>query len=296
MTAVAIHSYYDFNLHIPANFLMLVAIMAIGYGALHLKRHHGTEKTLNRIHIIPIKYRGIVILILVLGLMGWTGLWSLRHFMAEAYCNTVHNSTLNRDQNPPLGEIKAAIEWDRWNAKYWFKKARELLRMRDEMVLKSGQKTEDRGQKTEDRRQEFQFAITKALEEAIKLNPFEARYHMELGWGYTYLWRLVGYDKKWLSAADISIDRAAYFAGDKNPDMHVHLGNYWVLRSKTIDPSNPEWEAAWAKIAWHYKKAQSLTKGKHLLDSIMRFVWEYYPDIEFVKKVIPDHYPIVPLQ
>ena len=119
---------------------------------------------------------------------------------------------------------------------------------------------------------------------------------MELGWGYNTLWRLTGYDKKWLEAADISIDRAAYFAGDKNPDMHVHLGNYWVIRSKTMDPLNPEWEAVWAKIAWHYKKAQSLSRGKRMLDSIMRFVWEYYPDVEFVKKVIPDHYPIVPPQ
>jgi len=289
MTALAIHSYSDFNLHIPANFLMLVAIMAIGYSALHLENRHGREKTLYRNYVTPLKYKGIVFLILVLGLMVWTGLWTVRHFMAEAYCNTVHNSTLNRDRNPPLEEIRAAIGWDRWNAGYWFKEARELMRIRDEIKL-------TRIQESEDRRQKIQMEIIEALEEAVKMNPFEARYHMELGWGYTYLWRLMGYDKKWLSAADISIDRAAYFAGDKSPDMHVHLGNYWVIRSKTIDPSNPEWEASWAKIAWHYKKAQSLTRGKRLLDSIMRFVWEYYPDTEFVKKVIPDNYPVVPIQ
>lgn len=36
----SILAYSDFNLHIPANALVLVAIMAIGYAALHLERHH----------------------------------------------------------------------------------------------------------------------------------------------------------------------------------------------------------------------------------------------------------------
>jgi len=289
MTAVAIHSYSDFNLHIPSNFLMFTAIIAIGYSALHLESNHGREKTLYRSNVIPLKYRGIVALLLVLGLMGWTGIWTIRHFVAEAYCNTVHNPTLNRDQNPPLEEIRKAIRWDRWNGEYRFKKARELMRIRDVNIV-------NRSQEPGARSQEIQMEITKALEEAVKLNPFEARYHMELGWGYAYIWRLMDYDKKWLAAADISIDRAAYFAGDKSPDMHVHLGNYWVIRSKTIDPTNPEWEAAWAKITWHYKKAKSLTRGKRLRDSIMRFVWEYYPDIEFIKKVLPDDQQPLPLQ
>ena len=44
LAAIAIHSFSDFNLHIPANFLVLVAIMAIGYAALHLERHHRRER------------------------------------------------------------------------------------------------------------------------------------------------------------------------------------------------------------------------------------------------------------
>ena len=43
MAAVAIHSWSDFNLHIPANFLMLSAVVAIGYSALHLERRHGKK-------------------------------------------------------------------------------------------------------------------------------------------------------------------------------------------------------------------------------------------------------------
>jgi len=277
MTAMAIHSYSDFNLHIPANFLMLSAIMAIGYSALHLERH-GRVKILNRCHIMPLKYKGIFILLFVLGLIIWPGYWTIRHFMAEVLCNTVTNSTLNRDQNPPLEEIKKAIEWDRWNAQYWYKRARELMRVRNAETGNPEANDEDQRKR--------QMDIIRALEEAVQLNPFQAEYHLELSWAYVYLWKDPDYHKRWLPAADISMERAAYFGGERDPRLHVSMGNYWVWRSKTINPVNPDWESAWAKTCWHYKKAQSLERGKRLADKIVRYVWKYYPDKEFVSKAL----------
>ena len=43
--------------------------------------------------------------------------------MGEVYCHTVPNSTLNRDQNPPVEKIVKAISWDPGNAAYWYKLA-----------------------------------------------------------------------------------------------------------------------------------------------------------------------------
>ena len=278
ITAMAIHSYSDFNLHIPANCLMLVAIMAIGYSALHLERHHGRDKTLNRYHTIPLKYKGIFTLLLVLGLIIWPGFWTIRHFMAEVYCNTVTNSTLNRDQSPPLEEIKKAIEWDRWNAQYWYKRARELMRIRNTEIGNLEADDEDR--------RKCQMDIIRTLEEAVRLNSFKAGYHIRLGWEYCYMWKDPDYRNRWLPAADISMDRAAYFAGEKTPYLHIHLGNYWVFRSKTINPAQPDWESAWTKAIWHYKKAQSLERSKRLADKIVKYVWRYYPDKEFINKVL----------
>jgi hypothetical protein len=305
MTAMAIHSYSDFNLHIPANCLMLVAIMAIGYSALHLKRHHGRDETLYRYHIIPLKYKGIFALLLVLGLIIWSGHWTIRHFMAEVYCNTVRNSTLNRDQNPPLEEIKNAILWDRWNAAYWYKLARELMRLRssgieglrdseswigwvDEWMAGTGHGREQGNNegKTISVNLRNLRIIIRALEEAVQLNPFMAEYHLRLGWEYTYLWRGPDSHQRWPHAADISMERAAYFAGENNPYLHLRLGNYWVFRSKTIYTAKKEWEAAWTKACWHYKKAQSLERRKRLADKIVRYVWKYYPDKEFVRKAL----------
>lgn len=278
ITAMAIHSYSEFNLHIPANCLILTAIMAIGYSALHLERHHGFDKTLNRYHIIPLKYRGMLTLILVLGLIIWTAFWTIRHFIAEAYCNTVLNSTLNRDQNPPLQEIKKSIEWDRWNAKYWYKLSRELGNIRNSEVLNPDWNDEDRRKR--------QMEIIRALENAVQSNPFKAEYHMRLGWEYTYLWKDPDYHEKWLPAADISMDRAAYFSGVKNPSLHVELGNYWIMRSKTMYPSNPEQQTAWAKACWHYKKAQEIDGDRKMLKIITKYIWILYPDKEIVLKAI----------
>ena len=335
MAAVAIHSVSDFNLHIPANFLMLVAIMAIGYSALHLERHHGADRSLYRYHVIPLKCGGIVVLLMVLGLVTWNGFWTIRHFMAEVYCNTVHNSTLNRDQNPPLAEIKKAISWDRWNAEYWYKLARELTRMRiaecgvrntesaidssrnPQSAIRNAQpatlnsqpatlnsqpatsrpqpatRNEQRATSNEQRATSIDNRqstidnpkIISALEQAVALNPFRAQYHLRLGWEYTYLWQEPDYRKKWLPAADLSMKKAAYFAGEKNPPLHVTIGNYWVWRSKTVHPINPEWQIAWARACRHYKKAQSLERRKSLTDEIEKFVWKFYPDKEMVHEV-----------
>jgi len=277
MTALAIHSYSDFNLHIPANCLMLAAIMAVGHSALHLERHHHRDRSLYRYHSLKLKYKGMFALLLVLGLIIWNGIWSIRHFVAEVYCNTVANSTLNRDQNPPLEEIKYAIAWDRCNAGYWYKLAREMMRIRNAEIVNLEADDEDRRKR--------QLEIIRALEEAVRLNPFKGEYHIRVGWEYTYLWRDPDYHHRWLPAADVSMQRAAYFAGEKNPHLHVHLGNYWVYRSKTIR-AKPEWEAAWAKACWHYKKAQDLERGKQLADKIVRYIWKYYPDKEFIREVL----------
>ena len=279
IAAMAIHSYSDFNLHIPANCLMLAAIMAIGHSAIHMEGHHGRDKTLNRYHIIPLKYKGIFVLLLVLCLIIWPGYWTIRHFMAEALCNTVKNSTLNRDQNPPLEEIKKAIEWDRWNAQYWYKCARELVSIRNAEIGNLEADDKDRRKR--------QMDIIRSMEEAVQLNPFKAGYHIRLGWEYAYyIWRLPDPRQKWLFAADTSMDRGAYFAGEKTPHLHVHLGNYWVFRSKTINPAKPDWEAAWTKACWHYKKAQSLERSKKLADEIAKFVWKYYPDKGFISRAL----------
>jgi len=125
----------------------------------------------------------------------------------------------------------------------------------------------------------------------VELNPFEAQYHLRLGWEYAHLWKEADYHTKWLPAADISMDRAGYFAGVKNPHLHQELGNYWTMRSRSVMPNDPLYHEAWAKACWHYHKAQSLETGgalKRMKKEIQGYVWNFYPDDGMVKQTLND--------
>ena len=123
----------------------------------------------------------------------------------------------------------------------------------------------------------------------MALNPFDAQYHLRLGWEYSHQWKEEDYHTKWLPVADISIDRAGYFAGVKNPHLHQELGNYWTMRSKSVLPNDPVHHEAWAKAVWHYKKAQSLETGgalKRMQKEIKEYVWNSYPDDSYIQQVL----------
>jgi O-antigen ligase len=290
LTAIGIHSFSDFNLHIPANFMILVAIMAIGYAALHLERHHRRDKMTYRYYNLPLKYRGGVALVLIFGLIGWSGYWTIKHFMAEAYCNTVPNSTLNRNPLPPVEEIVKAIEWDPSNAEYRYKLAESVNGLTQRRKGAKGGTVRITNQQTTNNAEK-----RLALERAVELNPFDAQYHARLGWEYAHRWKSPDYHTKWLPAADIAMDRAAYFAGVKNPHLHQELGNYWTMRSKSVYPNNPIHHEAWARACWHYQKAQSIERGeqskeskalKRMKKEIHDYVWNIYPDEDMVKQTI----------
>jgi len=277
LTAMAIHSFSDFNLHKPANFLMLVAIMAIGYSALYLDRHRDRERLEIQYYTINLNFRGFPILIFIAVLFICNGLWSFKHFMAECYCNTVTNNTMKRDQDPPLHQIRAAIWWDKQNARYWFKLAKELIRIRD---------AENRGI---DERQGKQMEIIRTLERAIWLNPFDSEYHFELGLECANLWEIPDEGLKWRQASDLSIERAVYTTGNSDPYHHRVLGHYWVMRSKKLLRNGDKWEKALANARKHYKISLSLETGhfrKLAMKEISDHIELYYPDEELVGQIL----------
>jgi hypothetical protein len=192
----------------------------------------------------------------------------------------VPNSTLNRDPDPPVEEIRKAMAWDGGNAEYGFKLAQALIKARDE-AIRTGAGS--------GRVEAMQEEILSALEGAVRRNPLEARYHLRLGWEYTYLWRRPDYQTLWLPAADLSMERAAFFAGDKNPRIHQEMGNYWTMRSRTIYPTDQAHHAAWARACWHYGEVQKRARGKALdrtREEIRAFVWRFYPDEGYVTEAL----------
>ncbi|MFH1350683.1 MAG: hypothetical protein ABII26_07055 [Pseudomonadota bacterium] len=183
-----------------------------------------------------------------------------------------------------MKKIKKAIWWDPYNAEYHYKLGRELIRIRQSnwTILRDYEKKTNH------------LESIKAHGEAVRLNPFKTEYHLRLGWEYTYVWQEPDYHTKWLPAADMSIERAAYFAGEAMPFFHENIGNYWVMRSKTMTPADPKWAPAWTKACWHYKKAQEIDGNNRMLKEIIKNIWIHYPDRTFaLQAILPPFLPQV---
>ena len=279
LVAMAIHAWSDFNLRIPANTLILGATLAIGLCALHLEEGRRHDTMTYGYHIFPFMRGGAFIVGAFLVLILWTGFWSFRHFVAEAYCPTESNPTLNLRALPPEEDIRRAMIWDGGNANYPYKRALVLLKRDDMEAQRQAQIPGDEREKAVSRDATLKAAIA-ALEETIRLNPMNAEYHVRLAWEYTHLWYLPDYMVKWMPAADISMERAAHTAGDwaENPHLHLDMGNYWAGRSRSLAPDDPKADIAWTKALWHYRKALSLDGSKAVREEIVRFVKNFYPD------------------
>jgi len=279
LAAIAMHSSSDFNLHMPANALVLGAVLAMGSSAVALKQRHGRETVPGRYRARPLVGTGGVCLVGIIALLVWCVVVSGRHFLAETHCNTVKNSTLNRDQDPPVEKIDAAIAWDNDNAMYWFKRGMWLKKERraayNEMTPADRDKT--------------QRAMIMDFEAAVRRNPFNVRFYIQCGNAYAAMQHAEDYRQTWLPAADLAMERAAWAVGKDRPDRLRVIANYWVFRSKTLSPANPQWAESWSRAVWLYQEALSLETGrrqKRMKAKIRKTIWKYYPDETFVVEAL----------
>ena len=280
--ALAIHSWSDYNLHRPANVMVLIAVIAIGYAALHLehRRHH--DRVIWRQRIIPLRPWGVILLTCTAGLILWCGVWTLRHFIAETYCNTGINITMYMKDSPSADEARKAIAWNPGNAVYPFKLAQALMIERDKRV-QSPMPDMDGWKRSYE-------PIIGALEQAIRLNPMNAEYHVRLAWEYSYLFDRPDYLNRRLPAADICLDRAAWFAGNwaQNPRLQYDMGNYWTMRVKTFGPNDSKRKIAWTRALWHYRVGMVLEKikepPKDIQNTIRNFLNDKAPLQELIGK------------
>lgn len=273
LVSIGIHSFSDFNLHIPANVILLIAIIAIGYRSFYPEK----EKTDQGFVWIPLRFRATLITGVVAIMILWSGMWVVRHFTAEAYCNTVQTPPLNLNQEPPSSSVRQAIRWDAGNAEYRFKLAKALMTERDKAMMElSSSLIADNA------------FIIRALEEAIQLNPFVAEYHVRLGWEYSYLWYKKDYQSKWLPAADLCMERASYFsgAGAANPHLQIDMGKYWTTRSKSLEYDPVLQDTAWIKARWHFERALELNNSKQVKNEIAGYVMNIYSDQKRVREAI----------
>ena len=284
MAAIGIHSYSDFNLHYMTNVLMILSVMAVGHGALHLERHHAYEKSLLLFRVFPLRNRGLLLLAPLLLVILWSGASAIGHFMAESHYEASTRAKFETVTESSRQHLHQAIAWDPGEAKYWWNRS---LRLREQRAIR----LKNTDWSDQDRRR-LQDDLIKTLETAVCLNPMKEEYHLRLAWEYTDLWSEAQARKQWMPAADLSMERTAYFAGTNNPYLHVMMGDYWLMRSKTVYPGNPLWEAALTKARWHYLRNLSIETGPdraRMRDQIVKNIWVHYPDQEFVDRILGEY-------
>ncbi|MHB8909239.1 MAG: O-antigen ligase family protein [Syntrophales bacterium] len=270
LAGLAIHSFADYNLHRPANMLVLIAVIAIGDAALHLEGNRSHSRTRYRQRTIPLLPWGGILLAGAAGLIIWSGVWTVRHFAAEASCSTEGNITLNLKENPSADEARAAMAWNPGNAMYPYKLARALADARDRRMMGPTPDREGWKQSHE--------PIIEALEAAIRLNPMNADTHIRLAWEYSYLFDRPDYRTRWLPAADICLERAERFGGDwaQNPRLQYDMGNYLTMRINTLAPDDPRRAPGWSRAAWHYRTGMKLEKRKQLPEDVRGYLANFF--------------------
>ena len=279
MIYMAVHSLFDFNLHVPANVLLFIALQAIGLAAMQTRSRRSRIKYPCR--RMPLKGKGGVVSGLLLILILWAGGTGIRHFMAETSCNSVLNTTLKRDPAPPSKDIQKAIAWDGGNSAYWFKLARNFQEQRQE--IKATNDLEVRQQEV------LTLVIRNLLQQANRLNPFSAAYLQALGWEYTSMWRAPDFEENWLPKADQAMEKAELLAGDTFPKLLQDIGNYWIYRSRRFPEGGEDWQHFADKAAHDYNRSYLLEendKKKEIYSSIMHYVTTMYPGESLMSKKI----------
>lgn len=283
LLALAFHSYFDLNMHIPANPLTLAALLALGYVVLHRQGRGFKERFFYRMREIPLnacrRYAGAGILLFALA----AGMAvSVRHFRAEIKAPTEWNSTLNLNWNPQLIDVQGAIEINPANAEYHFKKAGLYMR------AKSAHEME---------RREYNEAAISALETAVRLNPASEIYWYELGQRYS----LRSYDpydyvRRWLPLAEVCFDQAVKSASN-DPSILFNAAWYWVWRAGMLPEKSDEGNSLSAD-GIHTKRAairkfqelfrRSLALNPKRWQQAVERVWEYHPDDAVVLGIVPE--------
>ena len=280
LLAISIHSYFDFNMHIPANPLTLAAILGIGYVAIHRQGHGYSQSFFYKKRTIRLSRLGrFAILGLVLFVFSFSIYWSGRHFLAEAASPTEWNSTMNLNWNPELADIERAIAFNPGNFEYHHKRALYFMAMN----------TDDN-----EERRTFHLEAKKSLEQALRLNPARGILWYDLGYIYSFKHHdLTEYLNTGLPLADACFDMAIQWA-PKDAYLLFNIGRYWVWRSqllpKKILPVLRNGQQLFQEDG--IEKFQDLFQRYLVLNpeawqDAFESVWETYPQDRIVFGIVP---------
>ncbi len=269
LISVAIHSFFDFSLHMPANAVTLAVVVAVGFAALHRQGPPYNESFFYRTRSLRLTWpRRIAVLAVMLPLVAGAGYLSARHFAAEIHYSTEKNPTLNLNENPRLADIQTAIATNPLNAVYHYSEALFYQAARYRSPATRGRMND--------------MAID-SLRAAIRRNPANAYYWTNLGLCFRRKFELSdGYEAAWLDRADRCYHAAVSF-GPHDPEILMKAGRYWVWRSNLL-PERQE------KGIDHFQNLfrRALTIDPPRWREAAETVVTYYPEDYIMLEIVPE--------
>jgi len=209
-------SLFDFNLHIPANATIVVAIMALGSGHYEEDGNHsnvaqgGDDIGTPRLGQMAVR----TVVILAAALVCCT-LLTCRALAAHVYLMKLDRQSASSDCIS-VEAAERAVTLERFSAYSRYRLAEALMQARDRVANTS----------TQQQRFAANRRIAQTLEQAICLNPLDVRYHVQLGWTCSFL---AADDQNrsdmWLEAGDKCMQRASLIGGQRHQE--------WLSREQT---------------------------------------------------------------
>ncbi len=225
LLSAGFNSYFEFNMHIPANPLTLAALLGIGYAALHRQGRGYSESFFYKVRKISLtRTVRIVMFCMVFFAFAASVFTTGRHLFAETKYAAEWNSAMNLNRKPYLAEIQEAIDHNPGNAEYHFKLAEYYM----------STEIKDRVSGVGERRSEYNELAIASLKEAVRLNPANGIYWYNSGKCYSFKsYDPYRYVNKWLPLAEECFDVGIYCAPNDS-DMLFDVAWYWVWRASML--------------------------------------------------------------
>lgn len=303
MVSFALHSFTDFNMHIPANALFLSIAVGITLKALTYQTSPKTNTDSGwlsncKVNIHFPSWARWPLSILFLSIFCYVLIMVTKPYLAEKILPTLPNDTIEKEI-PKIGDICTAISYEDRNAKYFYCLA-SILENEDEPPKQD--KTKDNGtgnnelvnykkekglryitsllqkKKSREKKEKMgvNYLISLALKRAILLSPTDPDYHLQLAWRMVRLGSQsqdLDQLKHFINAAEKEFDRALFFMPE-SAKVTFYAGCFWLWKSKVLEDEDICLQAY--DLFTHYlQKAYQLNQGYKR--QIQQILYQYYP-------------------
>ncbi|MEW6378546.1 MAG: O-antigen ligase family protein [bacterium] len=288
MVSLALHSFGDFNMHIPANALLLSMAMGIALASLIWQRESSLRSG-GRIRKMPqkvtVSFPGWLRWPLALAVTGGfccAVVVVVKPWLAERALPTLPDSTLEGMISPVLENACTAIHYERGNAEYFHWLAFLLGKKRD-------QETPDENSRKEEEGQVLNNLILLALRKAIQLNPVNPYYHLKLaehmlksGERFEDLHQL----QPLMEASEKEYDRSLSLMPE-SANINFSAGCYWLWKSKIMEMEDEmACRKAFGRFIRCFRKAYHI--NRQYKQNIQQAVHQYYPDVAVHAEIFSD--------